>query len=145
MDVLTKEECQAIIDADHDWESIDLTRKSGSHLKFNTADYTVWQKQYPNILKECVIRYEVGDYCSKHIDSTWKNINPGFHAHVVWITPLNDGYEGGELYVDGELVEQEVGVPLKYLRKIPHEITEVTKGTRYSLVSWLFIPNKPER
>jgi len=143
MDALTREECQSIINQDHTWDEVDIVKKSGSHIKFSGADISLWGEHYPNIFKEFVLKYEVGDFCTKHIDNKWSFVNPGYHAHLVWITPLNEGYEGGELYVNDELVEQEVGVPLKYKRTTPHEVTEVTKGTRYSLVSWLFVKDKP--
>jgi len=137
-DILTKEECQAIIDQDHDWKSVDVTKKLGGVLKFQSSEVDVWKDQYPSILHELVLKYEIDDFCSEHIDSPWNMIHPNYHAHAVWITPLNDDYEGGELYFDGKLIKQEVGVPVKYLRTIPHEITKITKGTRYSLVAWLF-------
>jgi len=138
VDTLTKEECQALIDRDHVWEDVEKTKIDGSIIKFKTADVVVWGDHYPNILKECVMKYEVGDFCTEHKDSTWSRINPNYQAYAVWVTPLNDGYEGGELYFNSELVEQVIGVQNKYLRTIPHEITEITKGTRYSLVSWVF-------
>jgi len=144
MDKLTPEQCQAIIDYSHDWQIAELTMKDGSLMSnlskrtFKQADFSVWGNQYLAVLKERVTKYEVGDFCSEHIDNAWRMINPRYYAHAVWITPLNDNYEGGELYFDGELIEQVVGVPIKRLRTTRHEIKEVTKNTRYSLVSWVF-------
>ena len=88
------------------------------------------------------MKYEVDDFCTEHVDHSWAYINSNYHAHAVWITPLNDDYEGGELYFDGELIEQVIGVPIKRLKDIPHEITRVTSGIRYSSVSWVFVRNK---
>ena len=138
VDTLTKKECQEIIDYDHAWDVVDILKKNGCIIKCESAEYRMWSNQYPLILKEQVVKYEVGDFCSEHIDTRWPAVNPTYIAHVTWITPLNKGYEGGELYIDGELTEQVVGVPHKI--KIPtlHEITAVTKGTRYSLVAWVF-------
>ena len=53
---------------------------------------------------------------------------------------LNDDYEGGKMLV------RDVEFPLKQGDIIimpscfmfPHEISEITKGTRYSFVSWAF-------
>jgi len=145
MDSLTPQECQAIIDSISSWEPLHVTKKLGGELKFKQAPIIQWGNKYPYILHELVLRYDVGDYCTLHIDSKWRNINPRLSAYAVWITPLNDDYEGGELYFDGKLVEQVVGVPNKYKRTIPHEITPVTQGTRYSLVSWLFLPVEDAR
>ena len=53
---------------------------------------------------------------------------------------LNDDYEGGKMLV------RDVEFPLKpgdiiimpSCFMFPHEISEITKGTRYSFVSWAF-------
>lgn len=138
MDVLTKEECQAIIDSDHNWEEVDARRANGGKLRFKEASIDLWKKTYPYMLKEVMLKYEVGDLQSEHVDTAWR-INPKYRVHAVWITPLNNDYEGGDLYVEGKLIEQVIGIPIKHLRTTPHEITEVTKGTRYSIVSWVFV------
>jgi predicted 2-oxoglutarate/Fe(II)-dependent dioxygenase YbiX len=141
MDILTKEECQTIINADHDWKVVDLVKKSGCIIKCQSAEFKHWSNKYPTILKEQVVKYGVGDFCSEHIDTAWPEIHPNYRAHTTWITPLSasDDYEGGELYIEDELTEQLVGVPIKFLRTTLHEITKITKGTRYSLVAWVFI------
>jgi len=139
MDILTKEECQAIIDNIDEWEEVAVTKIKGGRLEFKQAPVDYWKEQYPLMLHELVLKYDVGDYCSEHRDSSWTKISPDYVAYEVWITPLNDDYEGGDLYFAGELIEQVVGVPIKYRKYILHEITPVTSGTRYSLVSWLFI------
>jgi predicted 2-oxoglutarate/Fe(II)-dependent dioxygenase YbiX len=99
---------------------------------------SVLAEKHPEILKEVITKYEVGDFCSLHRDNSWRFEREGFRAYAVWITPLNDDYEGGDLYFNHELVEQVVGQTIKNDRRIRHEITEVTKGTRHSLVSWVF-------
>ena len=142
MDILTKEECQALIDQEYEWKELHIKKWSGSTLHFNTTDCDFWQQRYPLMMYGCINKYDVGDYAEEHIDSTWAMLNPNYRATSVWITPLNDDYEGGELYFDGDLVEQVVGVPIKYKRTVPHEIAKVTKGTRYSLVSWVFMKVK---
>jgi len=140
MDVLTEEECQEIIGRDHTWAALDMLKKSGSRLKFQTTDVDVWGKQQPTMLKETIMKYEVGDFATEHTDSFWRWVNKNYVANATWITPLNTGYEGGDLYVNGKLIEQVVGVPIKFTILTPHEITKVTEGTRYSLVSWIFVP-----
>lgn len=138
MDVLTQEQCDAIINQSHDWETVSVVKQKGGTLNFKTADIVVRREKYFNVLKECVMKYDVGDYCTEHTDNAWYMINPNYEAHAVWITPLNDDYEGGELYFDGQLVEQQIGVPVKHLRTTPHEVKPITQGTRYALVSWFF-------
>ena len=143
MDTLTVQECQAIIDGVTEWGSINVTKKKGGDLQFKQSNVTVWGNQHQNILHEFVLKYDVGDFCTLHIDSPWEKIHPTHIAYAVWITPLNDAYEGGELYFDGQLIPQNIGVPIKYLRTVPHEVKPVTSGTRYSLVSWLFKKEPP--
>lgn len=140
MSVLTTEECQAIIDDNHTWESIDVTKKDGSRLHFNQSKRVVWGEQDPTILLEFVLKYEPGHFATLHTDSFWRWAKNGYAAYESWITPLNGGYEGGNLILDGDVIEQVIGVPIKFPILTPHEITEVTSGTRYSLVSWLFQP-----
>lgn len=142
MDILTPAECQAIMDDTYVWEAVSLTKADGGVLKFQQASIDLWKDTYPLMLHECIMKYEVGDFCSTHRDSPWRIISPDHHAVSTWITPLNDGYDGGELYVNGKLIEQVIGVPIKLSRTTPHEITKVTNGTRYSQVSWLFVENE---
>lgn len=137
--ILTRDECQAIIDSDHDWAVLNVTKKRGGTGQCKQAPISFWNNYYPNILHECLMKYDVGDFFTTHTDASWHRIAPNHFAHTVWITPLNDDYEGGDLYFDNELVPQDVGIPIKRPRKMLHEITPVTTGTRYSLVAWEFI------
>ena len=62
------------------------------------------------------------------------------------IIPLNEEYEGGTLTVEGEEIPQKIGTLIQipqpegdvHLRP-KHGVSEVTKGTRYSLVFWNFV------
>ena len=53
---------------------------------------------------------------------------------------LNDDYEGGKLVICGQEIPLKKGdvifFPSVYL--YPHEVTEITKGTRYSWICWWF-------
>ena len=54
---------------------------------------------------------------------------------------LNDDYEGGELIMfDGTKIDTKKGdlliFPANFL--FPHEVELVTKGTRYSYVTWVW-------
>lgn len=144
MDKLTPEECQAIIEEDREWSDLDMTKSyGGGVLHCKQSPVNVWGEKYPDvILYECLMRYDEGDFAEEHTDQSLRGVKPGYVARAVWITPLNDDYEGGELYFNGELVEQEVGITIKRHRAIPHEVKKITKGTRYSLVSWQFVRTK---
>ena len=84
-----------------------------------------------------LLRYEVGGYYKEHID---------FHSTLVRTLScslnLNDDYEGGEFSFFDNTSKYTLGkgdallFPSNFM--YPHEVTECTKGTRYSFVSWAF-------
>ena len=92
-------------------------------------------------------KYEVGDFHKQHMDGMGtegsKMINPtkeNLHNKVrklSMIVNLNDDFEGGDLilYNDG-LMKQKKGCITFFPSYLLHEITPVTKGTRYSLSMW---------
>ena len=82
-----------------------------------------------------LLRYETGQFYTQHVDS--------FKAHPRAVScsfALNDDYEGGEFgFFDRELVVKApkggaVLFPSNFM--YPHEIMPVTKGTRYSIITW---------
>ncbi len=87
-------------------------------------------------------RYEIGNNIDEHIDhihsifdGTYKGI-----PVISFVGVLNDDYEGGDFIIRGEKVALKTGdvimFPSCYL--YPHEVTTITKGTRYSIVAWGF-------
>ena len=94
-----------------------------------------------------ISKYEVGDFHKQHIDGVGtegeKMIDPtkeNLHNKVrklSMIVNLNDDFEGGDLilYNDG-LIKQNKGCITFFPSYLLHEITPVTKGTRYSLSMW---------
>jgi predicted 2-oxoglutarate/Fe(II)-dependent dioxygenase YbiX len=75
-----------------------------------------------------MIRYKQGDSCVKHIDRSSKH---------TYIFMLSDGFEGGELFIDG--VNSHIGkgdVVSFNGQKQYHEVTEVISGVRDVLVVW---------
>lgn len=82
-----------------------------------------------------LLKYESGGFYSQHTDS--------FTVHpraVSCSICLNDDYDGGEFaFFDREIVYKLkkgsiITFPSNYL--YPHEIMPVTKGTRYSIITW---------
>jgi len=82
-----------------------------------------------------LLRYETGQFYTQHVDS--------FKARPRAVScsfALNDDYEGGEFgFFDRELVIKApkggaVLFPSNFM--YPHEIMPVTKGTRYSIITW---------
>lgn len=85
-------------------------------------------------------RYNTGTVMrihSDHIHSLFDGQMKGLPA-VSLVANLNEDYEGGEFVICGEVLPLKAGdvvvFPSCFL--YPHEVKEVTAGTRYSFVSW---------
>jgi predicted 2-oxoglutarate/Fe(II)-dependent dioxygenase YbiX len=85
-------------------------------------------------------RYEVGTLMrmhSDHIHSIFDGQAKGVPVLSI-VGNLNDGYEGGVLTICGQPYDlkanQIIVFPSCFM--FPHEVTELTAGTRYSFVSW---------
>jgi hypothetical protein len=100
--------------------------------------------EYCNVFKECIVeadsgydllRYGVGCFYRPHVDS-FKDRPRAVSCSFV----LNDDYEGGEFaFFARELTYKiEKGSCIMFPSNFmyPHEITPVTSGTRYSIVTW---------
>jgi hypothetical protein len=88
-------------------------------------------------------KYDVGTkmkiHCD-HIHSMFEGPRKGIPTLSI-LGSLNDDYEGGDLvFWDSEKIELKAGqlmvFPSNFL--YPHNVTTVTKGTRYSYVSWVW-------
>ena len=87
-------------------------------------------------------KYEVGTMMRRHYD----------HIHSIFdgkmkgipivsiVANLNEDYEGSEFHCRGKKIRLKTGDILMFPSNFmyPHEVTECTKGTRYSFVSWAF-------
>jgi predicted 2-oxoglutarate/Fe(II)-dependent dioxygenase YbiX len=101
-------------------------------------------KEYKNKFTKCTIeedsgydllKYEVGSFYIEHVDS-FKARPRAVSCSFV----LNDDYEGGEFAFFGGSIKYklEKGACIMFPSNFmyPHEITPVTSGTRYSIVTW---------
>lgn len=86
-------------------------------------------------------RYEVGTemrlHCD-HIRSLFDGVTKGIPVLSV-LGALNDDYEGGELlFWGGEKIDLRAGSVMVFPSNFmyPHEVKKVTRGARYSFVSW---------
>jgi predicted 2-oxoglutarate/Fe(II)-dependent dioxygenase YbiX len=85
-------------------------------------------------------RYKPGTVMRSHVD----HIHTIFDGEkkgvpvLTWLMCLNDDYEGGELLVSEFKFKMQAGdiivFPSNFM--FPHKINEITKGVRYSAVSW---------
>lgn len=86
--------------------------------------------------------YNIGEYYHWHKDSGQSDLAADRYCSVV--IQLNNEYEGGNLEMEFEKdqnfeitkFEKGKGNLFVFLSNIRHRVTEVTNGTRYSLVSW---------
>ena len=86
------------------------------------------------------LKYRAGEGYNTHYDGGTE-----LGRAVSAICYLNDDYEGGDFIADGNTIPQEVGTaielhcdPFSPETSPVHGVTKITKGTRYSLVSWSF-------
>lgn len=84
-------------------------------------------------------KYEVGSFYNEHID-----IGPGRFGNRKLSLTLqlseSDSYEGGDLILsdlDSFAASRAVGGVTVFPSFLKHRVSEVTKGTRYSLVAWI--------
>ena len=85
-------------------------------------------------------RYSEGGFMSKHYDSIHHSHGQHYgYPHATVLLYLNDDYEGGEFTVATNTMKPKarsaVVFPSNFM--YPHEADVVTKGTRWSIVSWL--------
>ena len=84
--------------------------------------------------------YSEGGFMSKHCDNIHHSHGQqyGFPQATVLLY-LNDDYEGGEFYVADKKFEPKRASALIFPSNFmfPHEAKVVTKGTRWSIVTWL--------
>lgn len=85
-------------------------------------------------------RYKVGTIMRPHVDhihSLFDGASKGIPVLSI-VANLNDGYTGGEFIMRGEVIPLAAGDVLIFPSCFlyPHEVAEVTSGTRYSFVSW---------
>ena len=97
-------------------------------------------------------KYGVGDYYSLHRDYSPNRNAPSYTRKLSATVQLSDSdeYEGGDLLMDmvaydGDstnrrkvhTITRGKGSVIVFDSRTPHEVTPVTKGTRYSLVKWV--------
>lgn len=82
------------------------------------------------------LRYREGGFYRLHIDHSTE-----FHRNVSCSLAINDDFEGGKWsFFDGEVkIHVPAGAAVLFPSNFcfPHQILPVTKGTRYSIVTWL--------
>ena len=97
--------------------------------QYNPHDYEI----YAEIIQ--VTTYEEGEFYKEHRDAS----GPDHYRKLSLTVQLNDPseYEGGEFVIkDFGEVKLKKGQACVFDPTLLHEVRPVTKGTRYSIVSW---------
>ena len=85
-------------------------------------------------------RYSKNGFMSRHVDNIHHSHGQQYgYPQVSVLLYLNDDYEGGVFHVASKKIEPEKGSAIIFPSNFmfPHEVKTVTKGTRWSLVTWL--------
>ena len=101
-------------------------------------------KKYTNRFPPChlrddsgydLLRYNTGGYYREHVDNS-----PDLLRTLAISINLNDDYVGGEVAFFGNKMHVKGGVgsvvafPANFM--YPHQVLDITEGTRYSIVTW---------
>lgn len=88
-----------------------------------------------------LLRYQEGGFFREHVDVMRDHPVLG-HRRLSLIAFCNDDFDGGELVFprQGITITPEPGTMVIFPSGFthPHESTEITRGTKYSIVSWFF-------
>lgn len=107
------------------------------------GQFSKWFNGWGGYTKVRFNKYDVGTKMALHCDhihSMFDGSRRGIPTLSV-LGALNDDYEGGDLiFWDSEKIELKAGQIMIFPSNFmyPHTVTTVTKGTRYSYVSWVW-------
>lgn len=118
------------------------------HLKESFVNcVNKYTKQHPRVIPENFTRfrmnrYSVGGYMKSHIDNIHHSHGQQFgYPHITALLFLNDDYDGGDFILcDGEYeVPKKKGSCIIFPSNFmyPHEVKYVSKGIRYSVMTWI--------
>ena len=85
-------------------------------------------------------RYREGHFMSRHVDNIHHSHGQEWgYPQVSALLFLNDDYEGGEFQVSNAIFSPSWGAALIFPSNFmfPHSVDKITKGIRWSIVSWL--------
>ena len=102
--------------------------------KFSNQEFTfAWQKIKPhlpkcNLIEARILKYSTGSHIPPHLD-----MHETTTSDMSVIIQLNhpDDYEGGDMMVDGELVDMNQGDMVYYTYDVRHGVMQVKSGSRY--------------
>ena len=84
--------------------------------------------------------YETGGFMKEHIDNIHHSHGQQYgYPSASCLFFLNDDYEGGEIVIADIMYKPEKGSAIIFPSNFmfPHFVDRVTKGERYSIITWL--------
>ena len=75
------------------------------------------------------INYSINQEAKSHVDLPY--------SYKTYVIILNEDYEGGEFYIENELIPQKIGYMMEYNGDIKHSVKRIKKGNREVLVVWI--------
>ena len=134
----------------------DRVQMSDSWIKKDNTFYTAVKSCYENVIVKYqsdfplftvgrttdfrINKYDKGGFMSKHVDNIHHSHGQQYgYPQVSALLYLNDDYEGGEFYVSDKKFCPSKGSAIIFPSNFmfPHEAKIVTKGTRWSIITWL--------
>ena len=115
-------------------------------LEFLKEEKMDWYNSWNGFSFPKFMEYNEGTLMTTHCDHIFTLFEPNLGRQrgvpiISLITALNDEYSGGEIIMcERYKYKLKAGETLIFPSNFlyPHEIKEITKGTRYSMVSWVF-------
>lgn len=99
----------------------------------------VWQYNITHSNQSEFLMYDIHGKYETHVDTFHAKSNEARKLTV--LTFLNDDFEGGKFYIQNSherfYPSQTPGTVLVFPSFMPHGVEPVTKGVRYSVVSWM--------
>tara|TARA_R110000824_G_scaffold397153_1_gene599613 strand:- start:647 stop:1240 length:594 start_codon:yes stop_codon:yes gene_type:complete len=161
--LFTKEECEKIIAISDDYLLSDVM--NGDSSIRNSSHYWIYPEDGEWIYRKIVdvlfylnnkiynyklngiealqlTKYKVGDYYNNHIDVEPDSSSLSAQRKLSFIIQLSEeeDYEGGNLILHGAdlktITQKSIGSITLFPSYRLHNVSEVTKGVRYSLVGW---------
>lgn len=106
------------------------------------VNHQVWKYDITHSNQSEFLMYDVNGKYETHVD-TFHNRSDEVRKLTV-IVILNDDFEGGKFYIQNShermYPEQKKGTVLVFPSFMPHGVEPITKGVRYSIVTWMVGP-----
>lgn len=160
--LFTTEECNYLLSLVKEWKVSKVQNdKDGKFLDNyhrNSEQFRISNKEIedliiPKIKKlninslstECdIIKYKVGSFFGKHKDNNFESIKHRKQSVVIQLSQESD-YEGGDLIIGNKVANKTIGNTIVFDSGLIHEVTKLTKGTRYSFIGWVTENNKTKQ